>query len=97
MPESVLDGKLGQICKERMLPDLPVAYAWPGTLGRATGTVELSATPGYKDKINTNLYVALVGPVHSGKSRRFKGLANCSGVPADKLMAGSVEGMLATW
>ena len=28
MPESVLDGWLGQICKLRMLEHFPVAYAW---------------------------------------------------------------------
>ena len=61
MPESVLDGKLGRWCRER-LGDFSLAYSWPSILGAASVLVKPTAN------VRCNLYICLVGPMHSAKS-----------------------------
>jgi hypothetical protein len=91
MPESVLDGWLGQICKSRMLEHFPVAYAWPALVTVASAMVPTnSATNGTR----CNLYTALVGPIHSGKSEAIKHAKLLLGIqspPLLDLLAGSAE------
>src|SRR6267142_1508492 len=56
MPESVLDGRLGELCERLMLSGkrFPVAYAWPAMLAAASVLV-----PRYGPKQRINLFVAL--------------------------------------
>lgn len=61
VPETCLDGVLGELCHERM-SDFPRAWAWPAMLAAASVHVANSAS------IRSNLYVALVGPIGAGKS-----------------------------
>jgi hypothetical protein len=88
MPESVLSGRLGEICSKR-LGDLPRAYAWPSLL--AVGSPFLDEQ---RDGVRTNLYVALVGPVHSGKSQAIDRSVSALGLEEPQLLelfAGSAE------
>jgi hypothetical protein len=91
MPDSVLDGWLGQICKSRMLKHFPVAYAWPALVTVASAMVPTNATT---NGPRCNLYTALVGPVHSGKSEAIKHAKLLLGIqtpPLLDLLAGSAE------
>ncbi len=63
MPEAVLDGRLGEICQQRMRR-FPIAYAWIALTTTAGALVERGNCP-----IRTNLYGALVGSQGSGKSQ----------------------------
>jgi hypothetical protein len=63
MPESVLDGRLGELCHKRMRA-FPLAYSW-GSLVAAAG----SLIPRTNSAIRTNLYWCPVGPPGSGKSQ----------------------------
>ena len=88
MPEACLVGRLGEICDTRMA-DLPRAYAWPTLL--AIGSAFL-------DEQNSNpptmLYVALVGPVHSGKPQAIDRAVHVLGLEKPQLMrtySGSAE------
>jgi hypothetical protein len=88
MPESCLVGRLGQICDER-LGDLPRAYAWLSLLAVASA---------FLDEQNSNpptmLYVALVGPVHSGKTQAIERAVEVLGLEKPQLMrtySGSAE------
>jgi hypothetical protein len=62
-PESILDGLLGDICHEH-LNRFPRAYAWPALITIAGGLLGRRAS----HPLRANLFAALVGPVHSGKS-----------------------------
>ena len=62
MPETVLDGWLGELCKRR-LGSFPKAYAWPALV-----TVAGALTPPMGQH-RTALYTDLVGDVNSGKSK----------------------------
>jgi hypothetical protein len=64
MPESVLDGSLGKICRERM-GDFPRAFAWPALLAVAGALVDDSP-------IRTNLYAGLIGDIGTGKTQAIK-------------------------
>jgi hypothetical protein len=93
MPESVLDGKLGEICQQRM-SIYPVAYAWPALVTAAGALVQ----PAAKGFLRTNLYTCLVGDVASGKSSSIELAfylldARAAGVVHSK-KAGSAEGLL---
>jgi hypothetical protein len=88
MPESCLVGRLGQICDERLC-DLPRAYAWLALL---------AAGSAFLDSQNSNpptmLYVALVGPVHSGKTQAIERAIGVLGLEKPQLMrtySGSAE------
>lgn len=92
MPQDVLSGKLGEICNQRM-GAYPRAYAWPALVTLASGLV----VKGNGDT-KANIYTAIVGPVHSGKtactelaayllsSRESESLQN--------MKSGSIEGLL---
>jgi hypothetical protein len=88
MPSSVLDGRLGEICENR-LGGLPRAYAWPSILCVAGTLTPVSDT-------RTNLYVAVIGPVGSGKTQVIERsvLAMGLGEPfLENTLAGSFEGL----
>jgi hypothetical protein len=91
MPESVLDGYLGKLCRER-LPEFPIAYSWPSILTAAGVMVK----PHPKNRVS--LYTCLVGAIHSGKSQaqerahflfRLK-----EQLLLEELKSGSAEGLL---
>ena len=79
MPETVLDGRLGEICANRMCA-FPRAYAWPALLAVASALIE--PTP----SLRTNLYGALVGPVHSGKTQAIQQAISVLGLEEPALM-----------
>ena len=90
MPEEVLDGWLGKICRER-LKDFPVAYAWPALLAAASVLVPRCGS-------RTNLFVALIGPPGSGKSSVFEyvfRLLRLEKPFLERLKSGSAEGLMA--
>ena len=94
MPQSVLDGRLGEIYQSRF-SDFPIAYAWPALLAGASALVRQE--PG-TNTIPLNLYVALVGQVHSGKTtciERANFLLEVIDPILQKLKSGSAEGLLA--
>jgi hypothetical protein len=62
MPESVLDGRLGEICQKR-LSKFPIAYSWGSLLVAATQLIPNS------EALPLNLYWCPVGPQGSGKSQ----------------------------
>lgn len=91
MPESVLDGRLGEFCHTYMLlgKRFPLAYAWPALLAVAS-----SLAPRYNERQKINLYVALSGPVHTGKSQAIKAAEKLLGIEKPRLMrmmSGSAE------
>ena len=88
MPESVLDGKLGEICATRM-SNFPRAYGWPALLAVGSALIDCS-----NPTVRTNLYVALVGPVHSGKTQAIQHAIQILGIESPVLMdllSGSAE------
>ena len=91
MPESVLDGWLGQICKSRMLQHFPVAYAWTALVTVASAMVPVDPT---QNGMRCNLFGCPVGPIHSGKSEAIKHAKLLLGIqspPLLDLLAGSAE------
>lgn len=93
MPETVLDGRLGELCERFMLTGkrFPVAYAWPALLAVAS-----VFTPRHGPKQRLNLFCGIVGPVHSGKSQAIYAAQQLLGLEAPALMnmmAGSAEGL----
>jgi hypothetical protein len=91
MPDSVLDGRLGEICSKRMAI-FPVAYAWPALLAVASAVV-----PRQTHNVRVNLYSALVGPVHSGKSQAIDHAIKILGLESPALMdlmSGSAEALI---
>jgi len=91
MPEDALDGRLGDICSTRM-KDFPRAYGYLALLGVGSVLAPRCA------KIRTNLYVAPVGGVHTGKSMAIRCAEGLLNPPEDsilKLMSGSAEGLVA--
>ena len=94
MPETVLDGVLGEICETYMLSGkrFPLAYAWPALLAVAS-----VLAPRYQPKQRLNLYSALVGSVGSGKSQAIEAAIQLLGLEPPallNLMAGSAEGLI---
>ena len=94
MPEAVLDGRLGELC-ERSMGDCPRASAWASLLVCAGTLVAGERT------LPTNLFVALVGPVGSGKTqaavramRSFEMNPENDAPPILRPKAGSGEGLL---
>jgi hypothetical protein len=93
MPVEVLDGWLGDICREQMA-DFPIAYAWPALLGVASALVSRG-----REKTRANLYVALVGPVGTAKSAAIARAIDLMGIQEPVLMdtvAGSAEGLMSS-
>lgn len=92
MSESVLDGRLGEIFSTHMAQRFPIAYAWPALV-----TVASSLVPRYGEKQRLNLYTALSGPVHSGKTQTIDAAQQLLGVESPILMdvmAGSAESLM---
>src|SRR5216684_3546493 len=95
MPESVLDGRLGEICKKH-LKDFPIAYSWPALLAAAGALVRPVEWPA-ATIFRANLYVALVGPVSSGKSTAIERACHFAEVLPpllQEIKSGSAEGLL---
>jgi hypothetical protein len=91
MPETVLDGRLGELCT-KFMPSFPLAYAWPALV-----TVASVFVPRYNEKQRVNLYTALAGPVGSGKTQAIDAAQQLLGVEAPVLMsvmAGSAEHLM---
>jgi hypothetical protein len=91
MPEEVLDGRLGEICLRRM-GRFPLAYSFPAIVTVGSAQVPQPAT-----KARFNLYTALVGPYHSGKTQAIEWAENLLGIESPTLldvMAGSAEGLI---
>ena len=91
MPRTVLDGRLGEICDRYMLTGnrFPLAYAWPSLLAMASVLV-----PRRSDKQRLNLFSALVGGVHTGKSQAINAAKALTGVEPPillNMMSGSAE------
>ena len=89
LPPECLDGWLGEIYRTRMA-DFPRAYAWPALLVAASVLVPRET------KSRCNLFVALDGPIHSGKSCAFEKAFHLLSVTKPELMAlktGSAEGL----
>lgn len=90
LPESALDGRLGEIAGER--PEgLPLAYAWLA-LVTAAGTLVPES-----DSIRTNLFTALVGPLTTGKTVTIDWACKKLGVHPPvrlEMKSGSVEGLI---
>jgi hypothetical protein len=94
MPETVLDGRLGEICERYMLlgKRFPLAYAWPALLAVAS-----ALAPRYTAKQQLNLYCALAGPIHSGKSQAIEAAQQLLSIEQPVLlniMAGSAEALV---
>jgi hypothetical protein len=91
LPAASLDGRLGEICQTR-LGRFPLAYSWPAVL--AVGSALCSERePG----VRMNLFVALVGPLHSGKSQTIDYATQALGLERPTLMdcaAGSAEALI---
>lgn len=91
--DTVLDGRLGEIYTSR-LSDFPIAYAWPSLLAGASALIRRQE----RKTIPANLYVALVGPAHTGKSSAIE-RANFVLDVKDPILretkSGSAEGLLA--
>jgi len=93
MPETVLDGRLGEICQQR-LKNFPRAYAW-GALVSAAGTM----IPRSGHDIRTNLYYCAVGPKGSSKSQSTESVLRVVGLwPHHRLLLkgkfGSAEALI---
>jgi hypothetical protein len=89
MPADVLDGELGEICRKHM-PGLPIAYAWPSLLLAASVFIQT------RGNLRSNLFVSMVGPVHTGKSSAMELAAKLLGITNTEwknLQAGSFEGL----
>jgi hypothetical protein len=89
MPEEVLDGRLGEICKRR-LSDFPISYAWTA-LVTAAGTLVPPT-----QQVRTNLYGVLVGPPQSAKSTTTESAIKTLGVAKpvlEETLSGSFEGL----
>jgi hypothetical protein len=80
MPETVLDGRLGEILQTRLRGSC-IAYAWPSLV------VVAGASPFLKladNRLRSNLYVCLTGPTDSGKSSTFDRVLHTLGIgPSD--------------
>jgi len=108
MPDSVLDGRLGEICQKR-LPDFPLAYSWAalvtcaGTLVPQSNNEEnvfgIDEPQKRSNTLRSNLYFCSVGAQGSGKSQAIEQALTCLGMwPKHDRMVnakfGSAEGML---
>lgn len=105
MPDAVLDGRLGEICQRILVPQFPMAYAWPTLVTVAGVMVPRDVPPQtaesgsfvFGSETRTNLYTAPVGPIHSGKSQAIDWARKTLGLPGENysdIKAGSAEGLL---
>lgn len=92
MPDSVLSGRLGEIYQRR-LSRFPIAYGYTALVTAASALVPRE---GIESK-RFNLYSALVGQWHSGKSQAIGQAQKVLGITPPQLldvMAGSAEGLI---
>lgn len=94
MPETVLDGRLGEIC-QRYFKRFPVAYAWPALVTAAGALIPR----GENYQIRNNLYACLVGPKGSSKSETCENVFRVLGMwPKHPVLLkakyGSAEGLI---
>jgi len=102
MPDAVLSGRLGEICQSRLLNEkrFPIAFAWPSLLAAAGVIVPpVPPDPNVVTSVDpmTNLFVGLVGKVHSGKSQCINWANGIIGLPREQyseVRAGSSESLL---
>jgi len=92
MPESVLDGRLGEIC-QRHLGRFPLAYSWPALVTTAGALIPRGDRP-----IRSNLYAGLVGPIQSSKTQTFENVFRVLGMWQHPVLLkakfGSAEGLI---
>jgi hypothetical protein len=91
MPESCLDGRLGEMFSRRM-SRFPVAYGYLALVTAASVLV-----PHCVESTRANLFTALVGAIHTGKSQAIETAQALLGISAPQLlevMAGSAEGLI---
>ena len=91
MPDGVLEGVLGEIC-QREMKHFPIAYAWPALVAVAGAILPKNGSP-----LRSNLYVGLIGPIHSGKTQAEEYARKLIGIEPPRLqsvMSGSAEGLL---
>ncbi len=93
MPDSVLDGRLGEICQRR-LARFPIAYSWGALVTSAGALIPRGNRP-----LRTNLYWCPVGPVGSGKSQSMESVFRVLGMWQQhhillKAKFGSAEGLI---
>jgi hypothetical protein len=92
MPESVLDGRLGEICQRR-LKHLPLAYSWGALVTTAGAMIPRGAA-----SIRTNLFWCPVGPPGSGKSQSQEACFQIAGLTQSttllKAKFGSAEALV---
>ena len=89
LPEECVEGYLGDLVRMRM-KEFPLAYAWPAMVTAASVWMETQP----EKPVRTNLYTALVGPKHSGKTQTLERAARIIGVALPELVtsyAGSME------
>jgi hypothetical protein len=92
MPEAVLDGRLGDLCQQRMT-GFPLAYSWTALLAVASVLVP---TP-HPEPSRANIYACLVGDKGTGKSSAINCATRILGVcepQVETTLAGSAEGLL---
>jgi len=90
MSQDVLDGWLGELCRQRM-GRFPLSFAWPSLLAAAGLFVPTSG-------MRTNLFAALVGPKGCGKSQATEHARDIFGLQDSQLWlqlkSGSAEGLI---
>jgi hypothetical protein len=92
MSEAALDGRLGEICNQHF-GDLPRGGSWVAITTAAGVYVPESA----QNYVRTNLYGALVAPVHGGKSQvigRATTVLNVKDPFLVETYSGSAEGLI---
>lgn len=101
MSLAVMNGRLGELCDQRLLKYFPVSYAWTSLISVASVMVpKIVVGPGSyltEDDSMVNSFTGLVGPVHSGKSQAIlwaKKLLGISESNYTDVKAGSSEGLL---
>jgi Bifunctional DNA primase/polymerase, N-terminal/Primase C terminal 1 (PriCT-1) len=90
MPDAVLDGRLGEICKRR-LSSLPIAYSWLPLIAAAGPLITRETS------IRNNIFVCTVGPKGSGKSTGYEHAFRITGILEPVLvpaMFGSAEALV---
>jgi hypothetical protein len=90
LPEQCLDGWLGEVCQKKM-PEFPRAFSWLALLAAASVLIPAET------RMRCNLFVALVGALHSGKSSACERAFQLLGLKGEpkllELKAGSAEGL----
>ena len=93
MPNSVLDGRLGEICQAR-LGNFPLAYSWGHLVSAAGALIPRSNAP-----VRPNVNFCPVGPTGTGKSQSGESTQRVLGMwPSHRVLLkgkyGSAEGLI---